>query len=74
MCGRRCVCLGGLAGARLLGEIGDDCTRFADARKLRAHADSAPVTRASDQSRVVTHRRIKNDRLATVASAGRGFG
>lgn len=58
--------LGDLAGARLLGEIGDDRTRFADARALRAYAGSAPVTRASGRSRVVTHRRIKNDRVATV--------
>jgi transposase len=58
--------LGDLAGAQLLGEIGDDRTRFTDARALRAYAGSAPVTRASGRSRIVTHRRIKNDRLATV--------
>jgi type II secretory pathway component PulJ len=58
--------LGDLAGARLLGEIGDDRTRFTDARALRAYAGSAPVTRASGRSHIVTHRRIKNDRLATV--------
>ncbi|WP_344840329.1 IS110 family transposase [Actinocorallia longicatena] len=54
------------AGARLLAEIGDDRTRFADARALKAFAGAAPVTRASGRSRIVTHRRIKNDRLAAV--------
>ncbi|TWH17957.1 transposase IS116/IS110/IS902 family protein [Rhodococcus rhodochrous J45] len=56
--------LGELTGARVLAEIGDDRTRFADARSLRAYAGSAPVTRASGRSHIVTHRRIKNDRLA----------
>ena len=53
-------------GARVLAEIGDDRTRFADARALKAYAGSAPVTRASGRSWSVTHRRIKNDRLAAV--------
>lgn len=53
-------------GARVLAEIGDDRTRFADARALKAYAGSAPVTRASGRSISVTHRRIKNDRLAAV--------
>jgi transposase len=50
----------------VLAEIGDDRTRFADARALKAYAGSAPVTRASGRSLSVTHRRIKNDRLAAV--------
>ncbi|MFI1995054.1 IS110 family transposase [Actinoplanes sp. NPDC020271] len=54
------------AGARLLGEIGDDRTRFAGARSLKAFAGAAPVTRASGRSLVVSQRRIKNDRLAAV--------
>lgn len=58
--------LGELTGARVLAEIGDDRTRFTDARSLRAYAGSAPVTRASGRSHIVTHRRIKNDRLAAV--------
>jgi hypothetical protein len=53
-------------GARVLAELGDDRTRFADARALKAYAGSAPVTRASGRSHIVTHRRIKNDRLAAV--------
>lgn len=58
--------LGEISGALLLAEVGDDRDRFADARALKAYAGSAPVTRASGRSHVVTHRRIKNDRLATV--------
>jgi transposase len=53
-------------GARVLAEIGDDRTRFADARALKTCAGSAPVTRASGRSLSVAHRRIKNDRLAAV--------
>lgn len=51
-------------GARILAEIGDDRTRFTDARALKAYAGSAPVTRASGRSLSVSFRRIKNDRLA----------
>ena len=53
-------------GARVLAEIGDDRTRFADARALKAYAGSAPVTRASGRSICITHRHIKNNRLANV--------
>jgi transposase len=56
--------LGALTGARVLAEIGDDRSRFGDARALKAYAGSAPVTRASGKSLAVMHRRIKNDRLA----------
>jgi transposase len=56
--------LGELTGARVLAEIGDDSTRFSDARGLKAYAGSAPVTRASGKSRAVMHRRVKNQRLA----------
>jgi transposase len=51
-------------GARVLAEIGDDRTRFADARALKAYAGSAPITRASGRSLSITHRHIKNNRLA----------
>ena len=53
-------------GSRVLAEIGDDRTRFADARALKAYAGSAPITRASGRSLSITHRHIKNNRLATV--------
>lgn len=56
--------LGSLTGARVLAEIGDDRSRFAAAKSLKAYAGSAPVTRASGKSLIVTHRRIKNQRLA----------
>lgn len=60
--------LGNLAGARVLAEIGDDRTRFPDARGLKAFAGSAPITRASGKKTVVLHRHIKNRRLAAVGA------
>ncbi|MEV0114761.1 IS110 family transposase [Streptomyces sp. NPDC050844] len=57
--------LGALTGARVLAEIGDDRSRFANAGSLKAYAGSAPVTRASGKSRVVLSRRVKNQRLAS---------
>ena len=50
----------------LIAEIGDDRARFTDARALKAYAGSAPVTRASGRSICITHRQIKNNRLANV--------
>jgi transposase len=58
--------LADLTGARILAELGDDRSRFSDARALKAYAGSAPVTRASGKTIAITHRRIKNDRLAAV--------
>jgi transposase len=58
--------LGPLTGARVLAEIGDDRSRFADARALKAYSGAAPVTRASGKSLTVMHRRVKNQRLASV--------
>ena len=59
--------LGIVLGARMLGEIGDDRTRFADADGLKAFAGTAPVTRASGMKTVVTRRVIRNKRLGQVA-------
>jgi transposase len=56
--------LGSLTGARVLAEIGDDRSRFTDAKGLKAFAGSAPVTRASGRSLSVMARRVKNQRLA----------
>jgi hypothetical protein len=56
--------LGPLTGARVLAEIGDDRSRFADAKGLKAYAGAAPVTRASGKTTAVLHRRVKNQRLA----------
>ena len=39
--------LGVQLGARVLAEIGDDHTRFVDARSLKAYAGASPITRAS---------------------------
>ncbi|WP_327241299.1 IS110 family transposase [Streptomyces sp. NBC_01320] len=57
--------LGVQLAARVLAEIGDDRSRFADARALKAYAGSAPITRASGKKRYVGRRFIKNDRLIT---------
>lgn len=55
-----------VSGARLLAEIGDDRDRFNAPASLKAYAGSAPITRASGKSRAVLHRRVKNQRLASV--------
>lgn len=48
--------VGPQVGARILGEIGDDRSRFATAGGLKAYAGSAPITRASGQRRYVGRR------------------
>jgi transposase len=55
--------LGALTGARVLAEIGDDRSRFADAKGLKAYAGAAPITRASGKTKSVMYRRVKNNRL-----------
>jgi transposase len=55
--------LGPVLGARLIGELGDDPDRFLDAQVVRSFAGTAPITRASGRSRVVSARRICNRRL-----------
>jgi transposase len=55
--------LGVQLGARVLAEIGDDRTRFTDARGLKSYAGSSPITRASGKKSSITRRRVKNDRL-----------
>ena len=56
--------VGTIIGARLLGEIGDDPTRFSDARALKRYAGAAPITKASGRMKTVRVRRVKNQRLA----------
>src|SRR5579859_826325 len=56
--------LGALTGARVLAEIGDDRSRFQDAKGLKAYAGAAPITRASGKHKSVAHRRVKNNRLS----------
>jgi hypothetical protein len=48
----------------VLAETGDDRSRFADAKGLKAYAGAAPITRASGKITAVLHRRVKNQRLA----------
>ena len=60
--------LGDVSGAIVLAEIGDDRDRFTDDRGLQAFAGSAPVT---GESRTVTRRRTKNNRLAGIGTPGR---
>ncbi|MFJ9822730.1 IS110 family transposase [Streptomyces sp. NPDC101151] len=55
--------LGVQLGARILAEIGDDRSRFDDARGLKAYAGAAPITRASGKHHYVGRRRVKNNRL-----------
>ncbi|WP_234342213.1 IS110 family RNA-guided transposase [Streptomyces leeuwenhoekii] len=55
--------LGPLLGARVLAEIGDDRSRFTDARALKSYAGSAPITRASGRKHFVGRRFVKNNRL-----------
>ena len=44
--------LGALTGARVLAEIGDDRSRFQDAKGLKAYAGAAPITRASGKNQI----------------------
>ena len=55
--------LGPVTGARVLAEIGDDRSRFQDAKGLKADVGAAPITRGSGKTKSVTRRRIKNNRL-----------
>ena len=56
--------LGVVLGGRVLGEFGDEPTRFTNAVSRRCFAGTAPITRASGKSRVVLLRRARNQRLA----------
>jgi transposase len=56
--------LGSTLGARVLGEFGDDPTRYADARARRNYAGTSPITKASGTRRVVLARFARNQRLA----------
>jgi transposase len=56
--------LGVIIGARVLGEFGDDPTRYADAKARRNYAGTAPITIASGKKRVVRARYSGNRHLA----------
>ncbi len=59
--------LGTVLGARILGEIGDDHTRFGTARGLKAFAGTAPITRSSGTKTLITMRVVRNKRLGQAA-------
>lgn len=56
--------LGVVTGARVLGEFGDDPSRYQDAKARRNYAGTSPLTIASGTRRVVRARHIRNHRLA----------
>lgn len=58
--------LGALTGARILGDLGDDHTRFTRPRALEGYAGSALVPRSSGRKTTDLARRIKNQRLASL--------
>lgn len=63
--------LGAQLGARILAEIGDDRSRFDDARGLKAYAGAAPITRASGQAPL---RRPQTDQEQPPARRGLSLG
>ncbi len=56
--------LGTVLGARVLGEFGDDRTRFTSPKSRKNYAGTSPITRASGRSHVVLARHARNRRLA----------
>lgn len=56
--------LGVILGARVLGEFGDDRTRFHDARARKNYAGTSPITKASGTRRVVLARFARNHHLS----------
>jgi len=55
--------LGTVLGARVLGEFGDDWTRFSGPKSRKNYAGTSPVTKASGHSKVVLARFARNRRL-----------
>jgi transposase len=55
--------LGVILAARVLGEFGDDPSRYVDAKARKAYAGTAPITRASGTKKVVMARYARNKRL-----------
>jgi hypothetical protein len=56
--------LGTVLSARVLGEFGDDRTRFASPQSRKNYSGTSPITRASGRSHVVQARHARNRRLA----------
>ena len=57
--------IGTILGARVLGEFGDDPTRYCNAKSRRNYAGTSPITKASGKSKVVLARHSRNRRLAS---------
>ena len=55
--------LGGVLGARVLAESGDDPGRYISAKARKNYAGTSPITRASGKKKTVTARYVHNDRL-----------
>lgn len=55
--------IGTVLGARVLGEFGDDRTRFSSSKSRKNYAGTSPVTKASGRSHVVLARFARNRRL-----------
>ena len=56
--------LGVTLAARVLGEFGDDTTRYADAKARKNYAGTSPITRQSGKLTLIAGRRARNHRLA----------
>lgn len=56
--------LGTVLGARVLGEFGDDRTRFTGPQSRKNYAGTSPITKASGRSRIVLARFARNRRIA----------
>jgi transposase len=56
--------LGVILGARVVGEFGDDPTRYGNPKARKSYAGTAPITRASGKRQVVAARLARNRRLA----------
>jgi transposase len=61
--------MGKIPGARVLGEFGDDPTRYRDGKARRNYAATSPLTRASGKKKVVAARFIHNGRLVDALNA-----
>ena len=55
--------MGAILGAQVLGEFGDDPSRYADGKARGNYAAASPITRASGKKKIVAARWIHNDRL-----------
>jgi hypothetical protein len=61
--------LGGIRGARVLAEFGDDPHRYRDGKARRNYAATSPITRASGKKKLVAARFVHNARLVDALNA-----